>query len=148
MNDEPSSQFHYWEHDHMRAITRFNLSPRMIASLAGIAILGFAFAPAASAQRRTNWQYQPSSPTLSPYMNLLQTNFGPVPNYFSLVRPQLQQQAFNQQVQANERSTSLQIQAIEEQAVLGSPVPRTGKSGGFMEYLHYYPPPRLGTRRQ
>ncbi len=43
------------------------------------------------AQRR----YQPNSPTVSPYLNLLRTNLGPLPNYHSLVRPQLNQQNFN-----------------------------------------------------
>jgi len=95
----------------------------------------------ASAQRRIQRQYQPASPTVTPYLNLLQSNFGPIPNYYSMVRPRLQQQAFNRQVAASQRAQSLTIQAISEEQAEETPVSRTGKAAGFLNYLHYFPPP-------
>ena len=131
----------------MRFLFASFLSTRRIVALMGILLVSVMLASTVSAQRRSQWQYQPSSPTMSPYLNLLQTNFGPVPNYFSLVRPQLKQQAFNRQVETNQRSQSLQIQTLSEEVAPAAPISRTGKSGGFMEYLHYYPPARPGTGR-
>ena len=126
-------------------------SKRVLGALVCVACFGFAFAPEASAQRRSNWQYQPSKQALSPYLNLLQTNFGPVPNYYSLVRPRLAQDSFNRQVEQSERAQSLRIQAISEQETQTQPISRTGKSSGFMDYLHYYPAPgartTVGSRR-
>jgi hypothetical protein len=118
-------------------------SKRFVFALLLTSCFGVMFESEASAQRpsqrRTNWQYQPAKQPLSPYLNLLQTNFGPVPNYYSLVRPRLAQDAFNQQVKANERAQALRIQELSEQETQQQPVSRTGKSAGFMEYLHYYP---------
>jgi hypothetical protein len=111
----------------------------LVSGFVGHALESEASAQRPSAQRRTNWQYQPAKQPLSPYLNLLQTNFGPVPNYYSLVRPRLAQDSFNQQVKANERAQSLRIQQISEQETQEQPVSRTGKSAGFMEYLHYFP---------
>ncbi len=128
-----------------------SISPiRVLGALVCVTCLGFVCAPNAAAQRRANWQYQPSKQALSPYLNLLQTNFGPVPNYYSLVRPRLAQDSFNRQVEANERAQSLRIQAISEQETGTQPISRTGKSAGFMDYLHYYPAagPRTTVRRR
>jgi hypothetical protein len=136
------------EHDPMSVVFASFLSTRRIAALMGVVLVGFVLASDASAQRRSQWQFQPSSPTLSPYLNLLQTNFGPVPNYYSLVRPQLSQQAFNRQVEANQRSQTLRIQALTEEGAPAAPITRTGKAGGFMEYLHYYPPRQTPTRQR
>jgi hypothetical protein len=118
-------------------------SKQIVLAFLVTGFVGYALESEVSAQRpsqrRTNWQYQPAKQPLSPYLNLLQTNFGPVPNYYSLVRPRLAQDAFNQQVEANERTQSLRIQEISEQEAQQQPVSRTGKSAGFMEYLHYFP---------
>lgn len=48
----------------------------------------------AAAQRPQ--RYQPSRPTLSPYLNLLRNNNSAIPNYYSFVRPYQNQQALNQ----------------------------------------------------
>ena len=114
--------------------------------LVGSVVAVVLFASEAEAQRSSQWQYQPSTPTISPYLDLLQTNFGPVPNYFSMVRPRLRQESINRQIQANERSRSLRIQALEDGSQAENPLSRTGKAGGFLEYLHYYPPPRTRPR--
>jgi hypothetical protein len=42
-------------------------------------------------------RYQPSSPTVSPYLNLTRASGGGLPTYFALVRPLIQQQSYNQQ---------------------------------------------------
>jgi hypothetical protein len=92
-------------------------------------------------------QYQPARPTISPYARLLQTNVGPIPNYYSLVRPQLQQRAFNQQLQATTRVQSLQIQALSTGTPPQPLTPQTGKSAGFGQHLHYFPPVQPVQRR-
>ncbi len=132
----------------MKVVFASLLTSRLIAAWMGIVIVGFVLASDASAQRASRWQYQPSSPTLSPYLNLLQTNYGPVPNYYSLVRPQLAQQAFNRQVESNERTQALRIQALAEEGAPATPISRTGKAGGFMDYLHYFPPRQPRTPRR
>ncbi len=92
-------------------------------------------------------QYPAPRPTVSPYLNLLRGNAGPVPNYYSLVRPQLQQQRINQQQQSiNLRQQSLAqanqqgIQSVQ-QGLLEIRQPQaspTGTGGGFMNFSHFY----------
>lgn len=99
----------------------------------------------ADAQQFQDRHFRPANPTMSPYMGLLQTNVGPVPNYFSLVRPMLQQRAFNQQMQRTTATQSLQIQSLSTQAPQQLPTPQTGKGAGFQQFLHFFPsmqPPR------
>lgn len=83
-------------------------------------------------------RYQPARPTVSPYLNLFRPNNGVIPNYQSLVRPMLQQQAINQQQQLfnEQQSQSLQqlqlnMQGMQQQQASGSLVPPTGKSSWF-----------------
>jgi hypothetical protein len=92
-------------------------------------------------------QYQPARETLSPYVGLLQGNNGVIPNYYSLVRPRLEQRTFNQQLQATTRVQSLNIQALSG-STESSPRPlQTGKSAGFEQYLNYYPTLPVTIRR-
>lgn len=93
----------------------------------------------AAAQRGQGAQYRPAQPTMSPYIGLLQTNVGPIPNYFSLVRPRQEQRAFNRQLQATTRVQSLQIQQLSSGTPQQPSAPQTGKAAGFMQHLHYYP---------
>src|SRR5215475_15368192 len=71
----------------------------MVGGLASWLLLSSA--AASNAQER----YTPSTPTVSPYLNLFQSNRngGPItrglPNYYSLVRPQLQQNRINKNQQ-------------------------------------------------
>lgn len=118
-----------------------NASVRPAALFAVIALLAVVHATAADAQGRGRTQFTPARSTVSPYLGLLQTNTGPVPNYFSIVRPMLRQKAFEQQVQAADRVRSLQIQSLQNEVSSQSPVTQTGKGAGFMQFLHYYPPP-------
>lgn len=119
-----------------------------------------AFASESYAQQAR--RYRPSSPTISPYLNLLRNdNVGGLPNYYSLVRPQLQQQSFNQQQRAfNAQQLSFEAQ---QAAALGSLsnqvqplVTPTGKASGFMTQgggasfqntSRYFPQQRAASRR-
>jgi hypothetical protein len=100
-------------------------------------------------------RYRPATPTVSPYLNLLRTNdFGGLPNYYSLVRPQLQQQAINRQLQVSNQQQSAALSALSQQAQTG--VSPTGKASQFMwpgsqpafqNTSRYYPPAQAIRRR-
>jgi hypothetical protein len=113
------------------------LSVVVLATLLGIVSVASAQAPGGPPPGR----YQPSRPTISPYLNLLRRNAGPIPNYYSLVRPQLQQldtnqrqQAFNSRQQDAVRSLDRQVLRIAE-----SPAAPTGTGAVFRNYSNYYP---------
>lgn len=101
--------------------------------------------------RRT---YEPSSPTVSPYLNLLRSNLGPLPNYHSLVRPQMRQQAFNRgatqvldynrrQINSIENSPVLQQRPIQ---VREAGIRPTGLVGRFQYFSHFYAQPQASGR--
>lgn len=102
-------------------------------------------------------QYQPSRPTVSPYLNLGRFNTGALPNYYSLVRPQIQQRDFNQQAQALNRAQQTQLLQLRNEVQRGLvPAGATGSASWFMipaqqsTYLDtsaYYPEPTTGRRR-
>ena len=78
----------------------------------------------------------------SPYLGLLRTDGGPLPNYFQFVRPQTQlENALQQQQRAIQRESqrirnvNRRIDTIEQQ---GGALP-TGLNAGFMRYSHFYP---------
>lgn len=89
---------------------------------------------------------QPSS-TVSPYLNLF--NQGPtgrsqtLDNYNLLVRPMLDQQRTNAQMQRQQQQMNMRVQQIAarpdmEAAGSGSIIP-TGHQTGFGYYSHFYP---------
>ncbi|GAB5405595.1 MAG: hypothetical protein Aurels2KO_38260 [Aureliella sp.] len=119
-----------------------------VATLAMLAASVAAVVPAQSsfAQTRSQRAYQPARPTISPYTGLTQSNFGALPNYFSIVRPQLEQRSFNRRIQTTTRFQALSIQNVENRET--PEVVRTGRSAGFENYLHYYQPIRLRERRR
>jgi TolA-binding protein len=92
--------------------------------------------------------YQPSRPTVSPYLNLFQNNRGgqfnrALPNYYSLVRPQQQQQQVNQTQQQllQQQNGTLQelqgnVQTLQQQKT-GQPVV-TGHNSWFLNTSRYY----------
>lgn len=109
----------------------------------------------AAAQRLQRPQrYEPARPTISPYLNLLRENVSPIPNYYSLVRPQLQQQRINQQQQSllirqNSEIRQLQTNLLRTQAegpVSGTPswFQNPGSRSTFLNTSQYYG--RVGTR--
>ncbi|QDV75103.1 hypothetical protein [Botrimarina mediterranea] len=66
-----------------------------------------------AAQAQRPQRFQPARPTVSPYLNLLRQNNSAIPNYYSLVRPELQQLQVNQQQQALLLKQNSQIQRLQ-----------------------------------
>jgi hypothetical protein len=103
---------------------------------------GVGSAPA-SAIQKPYANYTPPAP-ISPYLNLFRNTGNPgINNYYTLVRPMLEQQAFNQQVQAglqaaelNTRLQQLQLQQLQQQQnqMLNRP-----SGASFMNFQQYYP---------
>ena len=91
-------------------------------------------------------RYQPSRPTISPYLNLLRRDVGRIPNYHTLVRPQIQQYQNNQlqQYQLQQQQTAIQSNRQQILRVGEAAIAPTGSGAGFRNYSHYYP--GLGNR--
>lgn len=104
-----------------------NLLPRGLSAL--IVVLALAAASEAQAQAR----YQPSRPTVSPYMNLFRGNVGPLPNYYSLVRPQINQLAFDRDVATVQLQQKAGLNMLQTQVGKQAATP-TGKHSGFNTY--------------
>jgi hypothetical protein len=86
-----------------------------------------------------------SRPTVSPYLNLFNTSrTGNTDfNYQTLVRPQLQQQALNQQLQRQNLDTDRKVQALAARGAYSSPAGSesqypTGHQTTFMYTDHFY----------
>jgi hypothetical protein len=93
------------------------------------------------------------SPTVSPYLNLFREDRegGGDLNYNTLVRPQLQQQQFNQQVQRQNMELQRRLQAISAQSDFNprgseSQYP-TGHQTVFRYYGRFYPAMNARYRR-
>jgi hypothetical protein len=117
---------------------------------------GYAGQPTeAPPQRRVNLQptgsaakpfsgYSPA-PTTSPYLNLFREDFAGESdlNYNTLVRPQLQQQQFNQQVQRQGQEMSRQMQQMAAQSDFNPQGDKgqfpTGHQTVFGYYGHFHP---------
>jgi len=78
-------------------------------------------------------RYVPSTPTVSPYVNLLNRNNNFASNYFGLVRPQQRQQIFNQQQSqlANIQERELQSLRSQQEAFEQPDVRPTGTASWF-----------------
>jgi hypothetical protein len=115
--------------------------------VAVLVVLGGLFPPGEAAWGQNRGRtYQPTRPTTSPYLNLLRTDSGPLPNYQSLVRPQLEQQEFNRRASRDIAYNLRQITTLEaaQQAPLRigeAQVRPTGVFGQFQFYSHYFPSP-------
>lgn len=86
-------------------------------------------APESQAQVR---RYAPNTPTISPYLNLTRNNGGGLPNYYSLVRPQMQQQDFDRQQAAKQQVQGQKIMTLQDEVQAG--LTPTGKGAGFMNF--------------
>jgi len=114
----------------------------LFASSIAAGCLVLVSATASTAQQR----YQPSTPTVSPYLNLFQNNRNgkfsrALPNYYSLVRPQLQQQQINntqQQLIQQQDNTIQQLQGSVQ--ILQQPATQvvTGHNSSFLNTSHYF----------
>ena len=116
----------------------------ILGLLASIVLLG-GLAGSASAQYKApkNRPFESYSrrPSVSPYMNLLNNQTGNATNYQSLVRPQLDQQSFNQK--SASAIKGLQSQAGKQQSKSGSEgnqkLRPTGHAATRQNYSHFYP---------
>lgn len=86
-------------------------------------------------------QYQLTRPTVSPYLNLLNLNNqqASLPNYQTLVRPQLDQRQESQQQQRQIRQLNQQVSNIDRRSLNNQQGSATGHPTRFMTYSHYYP---------
>jgi hypothetical protein len=136
---------------------------RPLLLFAAIGLSQFVGGSACQAQQPIR-RFQPNTPTISPYLNLLRNdNAGGLPNYYSLVRPQMQQNSFNARQGAfNQQQLSFEAQQTAAVGDLSSQVQpliaptgkaaqfmTPGRSSGFMNTSRYYSQPmqRGGGRR-
>ncbi len=75
--------------------------------------------------------YQPQTPTLSPYLNLLRPQ-GALPNYYALVRPMQRQQAFDRQTSVFQRQQAEQVERLQRAFAQPQVLP-TGTAGWFFD---------------
>lgn len=103
-------------------------------------------------------RYQPRTPTISPYLNLTRFDNGGLPNYYSLVRPQLNQQRFNTQAQRTVNFQEQQINTLQAEVNTGTNTPVITGGGSwfmqpatqtrFLDSSRYFPTPsRSAVRR-
>jgi len=121
----------------------------MTKLVAILAVTGLVFAAAqdvqaqgAKSSQKYSRRYQPSKPTLSPYLNYFRLNTGVLPNYQQFVRPQIQLQKTLQQQQAQIRAgrqTLTQLGNKVEERFRNPVVSPTGHGATFMNFSHYYP---------
>jgi hypothetical protein len=126
----------------------------MLASIRIVVALAIAVAVAipASAQQYSGFtphhqsqsqvpRYTPSSPTTSPYLNLLNRGGGPATNYYGLVRPQLQQQSVNTTQAQETQSHEQEIKTIrEQQEGFSQPTIKPTGTAGWFQNLGDNPP--------
>lgn len=106
----------------------------------------------ASAQNAPR-RYQPARPTISPYINLFRRDRGPLPNYYTFVRPQLQQQQQNRQFQQQNNQLQRELQRQQGEIERSNfapgradtnlqfrpaPVAPTGGRSSFMTHSSYF----------
>ena len=97
-------------------------------------------------------RYQPRTSTVSPYLNLSRFNGGGLPNYYALVRPQIQQRQFNTQASHVAQFQAAEISSLQKQVQQGPLTPQGTATGnnswfmtpgvehGFLNTSQFYPP--------
>lgn len=100
-----------------------------------------------TANSLNNYLY--NRPTVSPYLNLTRTDTGNfMPNYHTLVRPQVDQRNAQAAQSAHLESLNRRVQKIqqEQMQMMREQKLMTGHPVRFNSYLHFYPdpPPRQG----
>lgn len=76
-------------------------------------------------------------PTVSPYLNLFRPGSAGLPNYQTLVRPELQQLRTNSVQQSEISQLRSQVNADQQQAQRRG-IPQTGHESRFRYYSHFY----------
>jgi hypothetical protein len=103
----------------------------------------------AHAQRdRYDRRYEPSRPTLSPYLNYFRQDTGLVDSYNTFVRPQERLRREMNRQESRLRNLDRQVGQLDrqvEQQIRPAQMAPTGTGSTFMNYLHYY---NLGNRRR
>ncbi len=103
--------------------------------LVALAAVAFSLATSSSALAQSFYRGSsdnPNGPTVSPYLNLLQSDSFGVTNYQSLVRPLVNQgNAIRRQGGA--------LQQLERATYSAGPRLGTGHSSYFMNYSHFFP---------
>ena len=91
--------------------------------------------------RSTTGRYRPQKPTISPYLALSPGSLGNLAaiNYFTVVRPELNQRQVNQQQTVDLRTIEKQIRAIEAEE--NQPLPGSPPTIGFMTQQRYFGAP-------
>lgn len=96
-------------------------------------------------QRGKPFQSVESSPTVSPYLNLYRNdvNSNSIPNYFALVRPQLDQLEANRRQAADMQRLQRQLQNSQSSSgsqpiMYGAADDRTAPVGRFMDTAQFY----------
>lgn len=123
-------------------------------ALAVIAWAAICLSPKLSAAQELR-RYQPTRPTVSPYLNLGRFNTGGLPNYYTLVRPLNRQRQVNTQAQRVQQQQALALQRLETAVRTAPAVPQvsTGTGSRFLtsgsrvsyrDTRQYYPPVILG----
>ena len=107
-------------------------------------LLTLLVAHAVQAQAQTQYapsSYAPSTPPISPWMNLWQRNVGPFDNYNSVVGPELRLRDVIQQQNMAIQQNQEGIRTLGNQWENGPNAPKlpTGTGSVFMNYSHYYP---------
>lgn len=77
-------------------------------------------------------------PTVSPYLNLLQTNQFGISQYHSLVRPQLEARDASQRNSAQISQLQSQVQSFQANANRSRAGGRSGHVTSQLYYSHYY----------
>ena len=85
-------------------------------------------------------RYQPSRPTVSPYLYLSRQETNGMPSYYAFVRPYERQSQVNQAQQGQLRTQQGEIQNLDNQLqVRQTGAAPTGSNSTFMNYSHYFP---------
>ena len=103
------------------------------SSVAGWCLLGIVLAAStAEAQRR----YQPAyGPTMSPYLQYLNPNPGPINRYYSYIQPQRQMQQTLRDLQTSLQQQQAGLNTLAAQSQFQTP---TGSASTYLNYSHYY----------
>ena len=120
--------------------------------LLGLAILVVCSVVNSECLAQRSSRYEPSSPTVSPYLNLLRRDSGGVPNYYSFIRPQQRQQTANSRQQIVNQQIGRALERQQDELLqfgdqMQSQIAPTGAGSVFLNFSHYYLPGRRERRR-
>jgi hypothetical protein len=110
-------------------------------------VFGMMLFAARSSEAQGVPNFQPSTPTLSPWLHLYEKNPGPLDNYHMYVRPRMELRDTLQSQQSNINQQYLGMQSLNEEVRGLQPqeqVRPTGTASVFMNTTHYYPEMGVG----